>query len=313
MRTVGTLTILAALGFTAVLAQDAANLKFEVASVRASSPAPPGARGGGRIGLVPNSPDRLTYERALFRLLLMDAFGVQRDQIKGAPAWATADAIDGGALFDISAKIPAGATKEQVATMLQNLLKERFKLSVHREQTAASGYALVVAKGGPKLANSAGPPADSDRNKPVNGFANLQTQKDGFPELAPERNMGATFKDGIVRMRFRDYPLSDLVQQFSFMLGVHVSDRTELTGKYDFTLEFMPAGNGMPVGILATLPLAAGRTAPLNMTLPNDVQLDSVSIVSSAMERQLGLKLDASKIAVETLVIDHVEKTPIEN
>jgi uncharacterized protein (TIGR03435 family) len=69
----------------------------------------------------------------------------------------------------------------------------------------------------------------------------------------------------------------------------------------------------MPVGILATLPLAAGRTAPLNMTLPNDVQLDSVSIVSSAMERQIGLKLDASKIAVETLVIDHVEKTPIEN
>jgi uncharacterized protein (TIGR03435 family) len=49
------------------------------------------------------------------------------------------------------------------------------------------------------------------------------------------------------------------------------------------------------------------------MTLPNDVQLDSVSIVSSAMERQIGLKLDASKIAVETLVIDHVEKTPIEN
>jgi len=61
------------------------------------------------------------------------------------------------------------------------------------------------------------------------------------------------------------------------------------------------------------LPLAAGQTAPLNRSLPNDVQLDSVSIVSSAMERQLGLKLDASKIGLETLVIDRVERTPIEN
>ena len=312
MRTVGTLTILAALGSTVVWAQDA-NLQFEVASVRASGPAPPGVRGGGRGGRVPNSPDRLTYDRALFRLLLMDAFGVQRDQIKGGPEWATADAVAGGALFDISAKIPPGATKEQVATMLQNLLKERFKLSVHREQTTASGHALVVAQGGPKLSNSAGPPADSERNTPVNGFATLRTRKDGFPELAPERNMGGTFKDGIVRMRFRDYPLSDLVQQLAFMLGVHVSDGTGLTGKYDFTLEFTPAGNGMPVGMLATLPLAAGQTAPLNRSLPNDVQLDSVSIVSSAMERQLGLKLDASKIGLETLVIDRVERTPIEN
>ncbi len=59
---------------------------------------------GGRGGAVPNSPDRLTYQRALFRTLLMDAYGVQRDQIQG-PGWATADAVDGWALFDVSAKV----------------------------------------------------------------------------------------------------------------------------------------------------------------------------------------------------------------
>jgi uncharacterized protein (TIGR03435 family) len=120
-------------------------------------------RGAGRSA---NSPDRLTYQRALFRTLVMDAYGVQRDQI-GGPVWATADASDGGALFDVSAKVPEGATKEQVAAMLQNLLKERFKLSVHREQTQNAGYALVVAKGGSRLKDSAGPPEESERNQTI--------------------------------------------------------------------------------------------------------------------------------------------------
>src|SRR5688572_22402362 len=155
-------------------AQDAA-LTFEVASVRPSEPVP----GGGRGGQVPNSPDRLTYQRVLLRTLLMDAYGVQRDQIRG-PDWATADAVDGGALFDVSAKVPEGATKEQVATMLQNLLKERFKLSVHREQLQNAGYALVVAKAGPRLKESSGPPGESERNQTVKGPVNLQIQKDGF-------------------------------------------------------------------------------------------------------------------------------------
>lgn len=125
--------------------------------------------------------------------------------------------------------------------------------------------------------------------------------------------MGGTFKDGVVRIRFRDYPLFDLTQQLSFALAAHVMDRTGLGGKYDFTLEFTPAENGFLVGILATLPLSAGQTAPLNKNGPDPGQLDSVSIVSSAMEKQLGLKLEAARIAVDTLVIDHVEKTPTEN
>lgn len=155
MGTVDSLAILAVtLGSSVLLAQDA-KLQFEVASVRASGPLPPSTRGVGRGGLVTSNPERLTYERALFRQLLMDAYGVQRDQIKG-PDWATADAVDGGALFDISAKVPPGATKEQVATMLQNLLKERFQLALHHVTVEVSGYALVAAKGGPKLKESAG-------------------------------------------------------------------------------------------------------------------------------------------------------------
>ena len=288
-----------------------AKVEFEVASVR---PSASGAGRGGpaRGGPGTSDPERLIYEHVLFRRLLMDAYGVQFDQIKG-PDWATAQADGGGALFDISAKIPAGATTEQVATMLQNLLEERFQLAVHHETTQSSGYQLVVAKGGPKLRESAGPLSESERGKPVTGRVNLETETDGFPQLFPGRNMGGTFKDGTVRMRIRDYALSDLVEQFSFALASHIVDRTGLSGKYDFTLEFTPPENGFLVGILATLPLATGQTASLNRNGPDPGQLDSVSVVSSAMEKQLGLKLEATKIAVDMLVIDHAEKTPTEN
>jgi uncharacterized protein (TIGR03435 family) len=297
-------------------AQDA-KLQFEVASVRASAPAPRGTpqRGGSaRGGPGTSDPERLTYERTLFMQLLMNAYGVERDQIKG-PDWVTAGAVDGGALFDMSAKVPPGATKEQVAIMLQNLLKERFKLSLHHEKVeASSGFALLVAKSGPKLKQSAGPLKESEQGKVgTAGRVNLQSEKDGFPNLFPERNMGGTFKDGTVRMRFRDYGMSDLVEQFSFMLAVHMMDKTGLSGKYDFTLEFTPPENGFTVGIGATLPLSPGRKAPLNRRGPDPGQLDSVPIVSSAMEKQLGLKLDGFKVPVDMLVIDHAEKTPTEN
>jgi uncharacterized protein (TIGR03435 family) len=63
------------------------------------------------------------------------------------------------------------------------------------------------------------------------------------------------------------------VQQFSFALGVHVIDKTGLSGKYEFTLEFTPPENGNMVGIVATLPLSAGQPAPLNKSGPTDGQL----------------------------------------
>jgi uncharacterized protein (TIGR03435 family) len=292
---------------TGAVAKDT-ELRFDVASVRESAP---GRRGGQRN----TGPERLTYERALFRLLLMDAFGVQRDQIKG-PGWATADAIDGGALFDVSAIVPAGATKAQVATMLQNLLKDRFKLKVHREMHQSSALALFVVKDGPKLKPSAGPVLESERapNKPGPvSPVSFEQQRDGFPNLFPGRNMGGTITDGTVRVRFRDYPMSDFAQQLSFALGMRIAERTRLNGRYDFTLEFTPDENASQVGILATLPLSPGQEAPLNSTFPTDGQLRSVPIVSSAIEKQLGLKLEPSRLGVEMLVIDQVERSPTAN
>jgi len=260
---------------------------------------------GGRISGGPGTsdPERITYAYVPFQQLVMAAYGVQRYQIRG-PDWVTPSDLRGAARFDISVKVPPGSTKEQAATMLQNLLAERFQLTLHHEAAQFSGYALVVAKGGAKLKESRGPVEESERARlGAGGKLNLGS------------NMGGDVnRDGVVRLRFRDYPLFDLTQQVSFALSAHLVDRTGLAGKYDFTLEFAvpETENGLIVGIQAALPLSPGQTAPLYRE-PGPAEQDGVAIVSAAMEKQLGLKLEATKITMDTLVIDQVEKTPTDN
>ena len=220
--------------------------EFEVASVRVSGPLPRGIPLGGRISGGPgtNDPERITYEYSLFQQLVMAAYGVQLYQVKG-PEWV------GASRFDISAKVPPGATKEQAAAMLQNLLAERFQLMLHHETAQFSGYALVVAKGGAKLKESQGPVEESERARlGAGGKLNLGS------------NMGGDVnRDGVVHLRFRNYPLFDLAQQISFALSAHLVDRTGLAGKYDFSLEFALPPEGLVVGIQAALPLSPGQRA----------------------------------------------------
>lgn len=291
-------------------------VQFEVASVRPSASLAAGApqvRGHAKGGPGTNDPERISYEHALVRQLIMDAYNVQLDQITG-PDWATTDPGPGALLFDVSAKVPPGSTKEQMRIMLQNLLAERFQLAVHHLNKQFSGYALVLAKSGSKLQPSAGTVTQAERATPAAGRgAELRTETDGFPELSPGRNMGGSFKDGVMRMRFRDYPLSDLVQQISVTLGAHMIDKTALEGRYDFKLEFPLPENGFPVAIRAMVPLNPGQQAPLDGAPPDSSQEEAVPLISSAMEKQLGLRLEPIKLAVDTLVIDRIEKKPIEN
>ena len=196
----------------ALLAQDA-TLQFEVASVRPSGPLPPGARGG-RGGLVPNSPDRLTYERVLFRTLLMDAYGVRRDQIKG-PGWATSDAVDGGALFDVSAKVPPGATKAQVGDdaaepaegALPVIASPRVSRVIRLCAGGRQGWVEAQGKRGASGRNR----TERDRSK-GQSISRLEGRLSGVVSWA---QYGRDVQRRQVRIRFRDYPLSDLVQQFS--------------------------------------------------------------------------------------------------
>jgi uncharacterized protein (TIGR03435 family) len=292
-----------------------AKLTFEVASVRPSAPFTRGVPEN-EITDVTGDPERITYLRVPMQELLLDAYGVGPDQITG-PDWATTSDVRAAARFDISAKVPPGTTKEQAVEMLRNVLAERFRLALHHETKEVSGFALVLAKSGSKLKASQGAPAASERVAAASGggmqVISMELAKDGFPLLRPVGNMGVYFKDGVVRDRFRDYPLSDWVQQLSQGLQAHVVDKTGLAGRYDFTLELETPPEEFTLGIAFALPLPPGRIATLRKDSRSDGQIDGVTILSAAMEKQLGLKLEAAKIPLDMLAIDHLERNPSEN
>src|ERR1700704_1885877 len=141
-----------ALGLAAQLA------RFEVASVKTVNPPV-----GPHVVSLIISHGRVNIEAAELRQIVGLAYAIQRVRVLGGPGWADSDQ------FDIAAKAEsADATRDEIRTMLQTLLAERFKLVVHRETKEIPAYSLVLAKSGSKLkaaapdrrsgmANSVGP------------------------------------------------------------------------------------------------------------------------------------------------------------
>jgi uncharacterized protein (TIGR03435 family) len=171
--------------------------------------------------------------------------------------------------------------------MLQALLAERFKLTVHRESKELPIYALVVAKDGPKLQEA----------KPGDTYPNGIKGPDGQPG-AGMMMMG---REGLTA---QGIPIANLVRHLSRVLGRKVVDKTGLTGKYDFTLKWTPdqSQSAMLRGPEGGQPGTGSAAAP---------EASEPSIFT-ALQEQLGLKLDSQKGPVEILIIDHVEK-PSEN
>jgi len=118
---------------------------FDVASVK---PAEPMTNGMIRVSMNggPGTPDpgRLNYQNVSLKMIVTNAFNVKDYQV-GGPAFLDSER------FDVTAKIPQGTTKEQMQVMLQNLLKERFRLEFHREKKEMSSYVLLVGKNGSKM------------------------------------------------------------------------------------------------------------------------------------------------------------------
>jgi uncharacterized protein (TIGR03435 family) len=305
----------------AVLAQTTADkLTFEVASVKPAAPPTPGQfmvgmRGG------PGTPDpgQVTFTNVTQRMLLARAYGVQDYQISG-PGWLESER------YDIVAKVPKGATKEQFQVMIQNLLAERFKLTLHRETKDLPQYTLVVAKNGPKLKEAPPPAADVAAAKdgagpadggpppgpgPGSGPPRLKLGKDGMPILPPgmgRRGVMVLFINGRARMIGTGQPISQLAGTLALQLGRPVTDKTGLTGTYDFTLDFDPEGSMGGRGMMPPPPLGGGGDAPG----ANPPESEAASLFT-ALQEQLGLKLEQKKGPLDLLVIDHSEKTPVDN
>lgn len=183
--------------------------RFEVASVKPVNP----PAGPHVVSLVINH-GRLNIEAAELRQIVGLAYAVQRVRVLGGPGWADADQ------FDIAAKAEsADATRDEIRSMLQTLLAERFQLTVHRETKEAPAYSLVVAKGGSKLKVAA------------------PDKKSGIADTVGRNGERQTVVEAS--------PLRGLVNMLANTLGSPVVDKTALDGLYDYTIEWPDAGGSL--------------------------------------------------------------------
>jgi uncharacterized protein (TIGR03435 family) len=262
--------------------------RFEVASVRLSPQPqglPPGAVPAPKVQGGPGTadPGQITYKDIQLSALILRAYGVRYDQVSG-PGWPYTQR------FDILAKVPAGATAEQLNLMLQNLLLERFNLQLHHESRILPVYELTAAKNGPKLKESAKTePAEIPKGTRIgapddNGFPVLPLGYSGVVGLP---------SNGHMRMTGQRVAISKMTGLL--MLDHPVVDHTGLTGEYDFNLDFAMATSRND-------PAAPGADAP-----------DAPPGVFAAVEDQLGLKLEPKKLPFDVLVVDHIDKEPTAN
>lgn len=305
-------------------------LTFEVASIKPAAPMVPGKMMmGSRGGPGSADPGHLTYTNLSLKNLLVNAYGVKGFQISG-PSWLDSER------FDIVAKIPQGATKEQVRIMTQNLLKERFGLVIHHETKELPMYAMVVGKGGPKLkespedppppAETAGGPSDDAVKAPpdpAKALTKLSVSPDGTINLpkgfGPKNGclmMMMASPGGLkTHMQCMKQTMAGLAEQLSNQMDRPVNDLTGLTAKYDFNLDFapdenrmaamMPAG-GASVGFTHDGPGPAGAKSEPPEFVP-------VAPLPAALQEQLGLKLEQKKGPVDLIVVDKMERVPTEN
>jgi uncharacterized protein (TIGR03435 family) len=308
----GTMLALAA-GCRAYSQAADAPVAFEVASIK---PAPPPGRGLVQIGCSggPGSRDPGLYTcfNSDISQLVVQAYGLRRYQLPSFPSGGDS------AEFNITAKVPPGATEEQLKGMLQNLLAERFKLTFHYEKKEMQVYDLVVAKGGLKMKESPPepPPAPPDGNTektapPPAPVTRMARDADGFLILPTRRGGSSTvFSRGRLRMRSSAVTMKQLVGALTGQVGRPVTDATGLTGKYDFTLTWGPDG----MGAIGTRGASAAMPAPAEggavAIVPDS---DPAPTIFAAIQEQLGLRLEQKKGTVDMFIIDHVEKTPTEN
>ena len=259
--------------------------KFEVVSIK------PSHEGGGlfRVALQPSG--RFMANNVTVRFLLEQAYEVKDAQISGAPGWIESEHFDIEAKPDdafLEQKLSRDERGRQISLMMQSLLADRFKLALHHETKQLPVYALVVAKGGSKLKEAPPAPPEADGTGP------------GPPD--------GRLRRGGVQMRRGELiasaiPLDRLEDVLSHITGRPVVNRTGLQGLYDFTLNWTPGeGEG---------PMMGGAAGPPAPDAPPPPDANGPTIFT-ALQEQLGLKLESQKAPMDTVVIDHVER-PSEN
>jgi uncharacterized protein (TIGR03435 family) len=251
--------------------------------------------------------------------LIRIAYNVKAYQIQG-PDWMSSER------FDVVAKLPEGASTEQVPQMLQALLAERFQLKVHHESKEHSVYALAVGKNGPKLKESA-PETDApkDSSPPGRGMVIGMGQNQmrlsgriddpkgiaisGGPTGDARVSIGP---NGAMRLEIAKMTLATFADFLGRFVDRPVVDMTELKGSYQVALE-LSTQDLMTAARAAGVAVPVGRGGGEAARQPADAASDPSGGSIFAAVQQLGLRLDSRKAAIDLIVIDQVQKTPTEN
>lgn len=265
--------------------------EFEVASIKPSSDMSGGQQF--KIGMhIDGAQVRCTY-LSLKDYIIM-AYKLKIYQFSG-PEWMSSER------FDISAKLPEGATRDQVPAMLQTLLEDRFQLKTHRASKEFSVYALVMGKGGIKMKESPldeGAGGDATNVDVAAGAGRATTVNLG-------KGASLTYDDNKVIANKVTMPV--LADQLGRFMDRPVVDQTELKGTYNFAMEFQPEEF-----MVMKIRMAVSAGVQLPPQALQMLQNSSDAPVLSAIQG-LGLKLDSRKAPLETLVADSALKAPSVN
>ena len=327
--------------FTLVVAGQptAAPLAFDVASIKEAPPMDPGKMMSGqmRLGMKIDGA-RAEYNFMSLQDLICAAYKVKPYQLSG-PDWMKTQR------WDIQATMPEGAPKEKAPEMLQSLLKERFKMEIHRDTKEHNIYALVQGKNGHKMKeaepDAPPPPVDpKETEKPEEtkdakgpGAGGGSMTVNGEKMVIKQTATGATIKggemgamkvsmnNGLMHMEYGKVEMSKFVEMLTAFVDRPVVDETQLKGKYQVTLDLAMAdmmGAARKAGMGAAMgggpPMGAGGPGgggggPRPAESASDPGGSSIFTSVEA----LGLKLAPRKGPVEMIVVDKIEKTPTEN
>jgi len=262
-----------ALAQTIQLFEDAKLPRFEVASVKSGDP-------NANRASIGTPPRRFVQQDMNLISAIAMAFAVRPYQMFPPPDFVQRER------FSIDARMPEGATQIDLPLMVRALLIDRFKLRYHIDRKEEEGYVLVLARRdgrlGPKLHAS-----------PVDRAARIAAQRQNQPLPAlPPGAAACGIRNGPGLLNFGGMPFSLLVTMLSNQTGKPVVDQTGLTGNYDVELRFSLESLRPPPASPDGLPPAP----------------DDAPSIFTAVQEQLGLKLESGKAPVDHLIIDHIER-----
>jgi uncharacterized protein (TIGR03435 family) len=279
------------------------NAQFEAASIKPVDPSFAGTR-------MMIQPGRMEMTGAPVRLLLRQAFRVQEYQIVGAPDWTTSER------YSIVAKAPDGSSPANMPAMVMNLLKDRFKLASHTESREMPVFNLVLARSdgrlGAKLTTTSAECQAQMQARRGGGPGRPGGPGPGGPDgpgraggPPPPIDFNQPMPCGNTRIgpglaNASGQPIAQIVQLLAQFTGRPVFDKTALTGLYDFDLKWAPeSGAGGPLG-----PPPPGAPVPaIDPDAPN---------IYTAVQEQLGLKLENARAPVDVVVIDRLERPSLD-